>query len=171
MLHRPIPRQGRSRPGLSLLEVLISLTIFLLALVALGEIVSFASDRALDVQHRTEALQLCQSRLAELQAGALPLSQQDETPCQEDPAYQWAADIQQGNIQGLQIVTVRVTRHRPNGTWIEASLSQMILDPATVGSTQDNPGIPATTTDSSTTGSSTTGTSGTTGTGTTNTGR
>jgi len=163
MLYRPGP--PTTRAGLSLLEVLVSLAIFLLALVALGEIVSFASDRALDVQQRSEALQICQSRLAEVQAGSIPLQSQDLTPCDEDDQYQWAVDIEAGAAAGLYTGTVRVTRERANRSQLEVALSQMVIDPTTLGSTQDMPGTQSATDVSSSSSSSSTGstTSGTTG--------
>jgi len=162
MLYRP--GAPTTRAGLSLLEVLVSLAIFLLALVALGEIISFASDRALDVQHRSEALQICLSKLAEVQAGSIPLQSQDLTPCDEDDQYQWAVDVEAGAATGLYNVTVRVTRERANHSQLEVSLSQMVIDPATLGSTQDMPStqsatdLSTSTTSSSTTGSTTSGT-------------
>jgi type II secretion system protein I len=171
MLYRP--GAPTPRAGLSLLEVLVSLAIFLLALVALGEIVSFASDRALDVQHRSEALQICQSRLAEVQAGSIPLQSVDLAPCEEEgfQDYQWALDIEAGAVTGLYNVTVRVVRERPNHSQMEVALSQMVIDPTTLGSTQDMPGSQSSTdlssssSSSSTTGSTSSGTTGSTTTG------
>jgi type II secretion system protein I len=144
------PRITR-RPGLTLLEVLIALAVFLLSLVALGRIVGYAGDRALDVQHRSRAAELCRSKLNEVQAGAVALSSQSDTPCDEDPDYRWSLDAEQGQVTGLWNVTVRVTCSRRGGSGVGATLSQMVLDPGVVGSTQDTPGA-STTDDSSSTG-------------------
>ena len=43
------------RRGLSLLEVLVALAIFLLSFVAIGRLTSLASDRALDVEYQSQA--------------------------------------------------------------------------------------------------------------------
>jgi prepilin-type N-terminal cleavage/methylation domain-containing protein len=144
------PRISR-RPGMTLLEVLIALAVFLLSLVALGRLVTWAGDRALDVQQRSRAAELCRSKLNEVQAGAVALSSQSDVPFDEDSVYHWSLDAEQGQVSGLWNVTVRVTCTRKGGSGAGATLSQMVLDPSMVGSTQDTPGA-STTDDSSTTG-------------------
>ena len=61
------------RPGISLIEVLLSLAIFLLALVAIGRLVDIGVDSALDSQAQAVATRLCHSKLAEAEAGAVAL--------------------------------------------------------------------------------------------------
>jgi len=130
---------GQARPGLSLLEVIVSLAIFLMSMVAIGQIVSIASQRALDVQHRTTALQIAQAKLAEAQAGAIPLENNEDQVVDEDNAYHWSVLAEQGQVEGLWNVTIKVVRERGDGTKVEVALSQMIMDPTLTGSTQDVP--------------------------------
>jgi len=61
------------RRGFSLLEVLLSLAILLLALTAIGQLVDMGSDRELDGRLQTQASRLIQAKLAEFESGAAPL--------------------------------------------------------------------------------------------------
>ena len=58
-----LPSHATSRPGLSLMEVLVALTIFLFSLIALSALVSLATDQAKDIQQRNLAGRLCESNL------------------------------------------------------------------------------------------------------------
>jgi type II secretory pathway pseudopilin PulG len=122
------------RDALSLLEVLVALAIFLFSLVALGTLVSMGGDRADEVRQQGWAVQRCQSKLAEVLAGAVPLGSQQGS-FDEDPDWQWTVEAETGPVTGLWNVTVRVTRKRPGGSRIEVSLSQMVLDPSIRGTT------------------------------------
>ena len=53
----------------TLLEVLGATAIFLMSIVAIGELMSSSTDQALEVQFRSRATRLCQSKLNEFAAG------------------------------------------------------------------------------------------------------
>jgi hypothetical protein len=142
------------------MEVLVALAVFLLSMVGLGTLVRMSGERAADVRQQSWAIQRCQSKLAEVIAGAVPLNSQSEVPFDEDPAWVWSLDVQDAGITGLMTVTVRVSRERPDRGRLETSLTQMVLDPALKGGS-----APAATLDAG----SSAGTSGTTGTGGTTT--
>jgi general secretion pathway protein I len=126
------------RPGLSLLEVLVALAIFLFAMVAIGRLVVSGADRALEVRYKSEAVQIAQTKLAEAASGAVALSSQGASPLDEDPEWQWSLDAEQGSVANLWNVTVRVSRAGPGGSPMEyCSLTQMVLDPAQRGSSFD----------------------------------
>ena len=80
----------------------------------------------------------------------------------QDPVLQQVISLtqprwkDQAQANGLWNVTVKVTRQRANGTTFDCSISQMVLDPSVVGSTQDSLAINVGTAPS-TTGSGTTG--------------
>src|SRR5262249_36413301 len=122
-----------SRPGLSLLEVLVALAIFLFALVGLGTLITLGGDRALDVRQQSWAIQRCQSKLAEVMVGAVPLSPQSDVPFEEDPDWHWSLEAEATGITGLWNVTVRVMRQRPDGSRVETSLTQLVPDPSLRG--------------------------------------
>jgi general secretion pathway protein I len=125
------------RSGLTLLEVLVALSIFLIALIGIGQLLTLGGDRARDVADHGQAIQLCQTKLAEVVAGVVPLASQSNAPVEDDPAWQWSLDAEQGATTGLWNVTVRVSKRRPDGSRVEASLSQMILDPSIRGNNQN----------------------------------
>jgi type II secretory pathway pseudopilin PulG len=157
-------RRPSRRPGLSLLEVIISLAVFLMALVGIGFLVGLAGNTAQEAHFRSQAALHCQAILDEVIGGAIGLESQNEVPIDDDPDYRYSLDIESGPAQGLYSVTVHVRRQRPNGQDMEVSLAQLILDPKVVGSHLDAPGVIAesdTTLGGSTTDSS--GSSGSTG--------
>jgi general secretion pathway protein I len=126
------------RTGFSLLEVLVALTIFLFGIIAIGQLITLGSDRALEVQFQAQAVQLCQAKMAEVIAGAVPLSSQADAKFDEDPDWSWSLEAEQdSNSSLLWNVKVTVTHPRPDGSKMEASLSQMVLDPSQRGSATD----------------------------------
>ena len=151
MIIRVSPRSVRH--GFSLLEVLLSLAIFLMSLVALGQLISIGGDMARDVQWMSRSLMLAESRMAELIAGSLPLSSVAETPCDEDTDFSWSVDAETGATTGIYQVTVTISRQRPDGSKFETKLNQMVLDPTIRGTTDgSDPNAATTTTTGSTTG-------------------
>lgn len=160
------------RTGLTLMEVLCALAIFLLALVGIGTLVTQSSDRAILIQQQIEATRLCQSKMAEIDAGAIPLQSVENQPFDEDDTWLWSLQCEQGSVTGLWQVNLRVSRQQRDGSYVESSLFRYLLDPTLRGSTFDA-GVPlaedsatGTTGTTGTTGSTTTPTTGT-GTGTT----
>ncbi len=132
MLRRTRPT--RERPGLTLLEVILSLAIFLFSLVAIGHLMTVGAQRAADVRSQGRATQLAQSKLNEVLAGVLPLSG-GEGNFDEDPDYTWSVQCQQENIPNLWDVSVKVERTNREG--IHVVLQQVIVDPTARGSASD----------------------------------
>lgn len=132
---------------MTLIEVLIALSIFLLAMVVFGEMIVRNGEIARDIQRQNQATRLCQSKLHEAEAGIVPMSGQDETTFDDDPDYSWSMTADTGAVDDLWNVTVTVKRRQTDaGAEISCVLKQMILDPSIVGSTQDTPPVAATTT-------------------------
>jgi general secretion pathway protein I len=135
MLRRTHP--AHKRPGLTLLEVILSLAIFLFALVAIGHLMTMGTERAADVRSITRATELCQWKLNEVIAGVVPLASQSDSPFDNEPDYVWTLDCQQDSVANLWDVQVKVSRANKNGSSIEVVLQQMVLDPSARGSTAD----------------------------------
>jgi len=123
---------------MTLLEVLTALAIFLMAMVAFGDIVIRNGQVALDIQHQNLATRLCQSKMAEVASGLVPLASDGGEAFDEEPDYTWAVDAEQGQMNGVWNVTVTVTGPPDStGQPVASSVMQMVLDPTIVGSTQD----------------------------------
>lgn len=123
-----------SRHGFSLMEVITALAIFLLSLIALGQLLNLSTTLARDTKDLQRASQLCRSKMNEVVAGAVSLSSQADASFEEDPNWVWSLDCQEdSSISGLWRVTVRATLNRPDGTRLEEALSQYVLDPAVRG--------------------------------------
>jgi len=147
------PRRG----GMSLLEVLLALAIFLFALIGLGQLVSLGSDRAQDVQWLAYASVKAQSKLDEVIAGVQTLTGVGETEFDDDPDWKWALTADADSTPNLFRVTVTVSRTRPDGSRFETKLSQFVFDPLQRGNTD---GSSTGTDDGTGTSSGTTGGSG-----------
>src|SRR5438552_947445 len=80
----PLPSSPALRAGLTLLEVLIALAIFLLAMVVFGEMIIRNGELAADLQRQNKATGLCQSKMSEVVAGVVPLTSQGDVPFDED---------------------------------------------------------------------------------------
>jgi general secretion pathway protein I len=129
------------RRGLTLLEVLISTAIFLLALLGIAQLIGLGSDLAVDTQFRTEGLQLAQSKLSQVVMGIIPLNgntggdiNPTETPNQQK-GWTWSLDCSQADVPNLWNVRVTVERPRPGGV-MRVTLTQLVLDPSVRGTNQ-----------------------------------
>src|SRR5262245_26135864 len=120
------------RRGLSLVEVIASLAIFLFSLIAIGQLLNFAGSLAAEARTRGTAARLAQSKLAEVVAGAVALQGASGT-CEDEPDYEWQVAAEPGASDMLHNVTVTVSRKDADGHVVSVSLSQMVLDPQRVG--------------------------------------
>ena len=77
--HEPLaiamqPRAKFRRTGLSLLEVVLALTILAVAAALLAQITKQATDNGMMSQRLSTAQMLCESKMSEVLAGAIPLT-------------------------------------------------------------------------------------------------
>lgn len=124
------------RPGISLLEVLLSLAIFLLSLVAIGRLVDLGTDSALEAQAQATATRLAQSKLAEAEAGAIALDAADGGTFDVEPEWNWQTDPVPTNVPNLYAVTVKVSRDF-RGKTFQVEMTQMIMDPRQMGDAKE----------------------------------
>ena len=125
----------RRRPaGLTLFEVVIALAIFLLALVPVWRLVSMGGEHALDVAQQAQASLLCQNKLDSVKCGAEGLNGGGTV---QIGTLNWNYTIESSPSEVPSLYTVKVTAKidRPDGRTVEASLTQLVLDPAERGST------------------------------------
>jgi len=127
------------RDGMTLLEVLAAMAIFLFALVGLGQLLSICVDVALETQYTNRASQLCVSKMNDVICGAVSASSGGDGTFDEEPDWSWNVASDSGGAPNLYLVTVTVSRKRKDGTMFEAKLAQMVLDPATKGTIESPP--------------------------------
>ena len=136
-------RRVHRRNGLTLLEVVVAMAIFLISLGAIYQLVSLGSDRAMDVKQQARTSLRCQSKLNEIIVGAQEMSTTGSyTNVSDDaelPQLQWKMEASQSPVTNLWDVKVFVKTDLPTGRTIESQLCQMVLDPSVRGSTLDRP--------------------------------
>ena len=119
-----------ARRGFSLLEVLLSLAIFLTAFVALSQLSSNGMNAAIEARLTTNAILRCESKLAEIVAAVEPLEAVADQPFQDDDAWTWTLETTAGPHADLQNVTVTVKFDGGNKLASASdSLSRLIRDP------------------------------------------
>ncbi|QDU52793.1 type IV pilus modification PilV family protein [Gimesia panareensis] len=124
-------KRVRLRAGLTLLEVLISLAIFLGALTALSQLIGIGSRAAVQAQLRTQAILKCQSKLSEVLAGAQPLESVTQAAFEDEENWKWSLDVQPGAYENMLLLTVNV-QYAGAGDTVTTSyqLTRQIRDPA-----------------------------------------
>lgn len=134
MIRRPGGRARGPRRGLTLLEVVVSLAILVLAIVAIHRLVDIGTDRGNDARHYTRGTRLAQGKIAEVEAGIISVSESPEGQFEGDDAvWSYKVTSEAAGPPNLYTVTVRVTRGS-QGRPIEVVLVQMVFDPAVMGS-------------------------------------
>jgi general secretion pathway protein I len=151
-----LPRMAsRRRPGLSLLEVLLALAIFLLSIVALWHLVGQATLNAERAYHTSQAARIAQSKMHLVLAGRYfqngPPEAQGSMPADDDDSgieddgelhsYNWSIVMPDSDSvtlpQNVYQIEIHVTRTLSNGDQVEAVLSQFVYDPTQLGTVQD----------------------------------
>ena len=130
-------RSPACRPGMSLLEVMVALAIFIMSLAALGQLVQLGLDQAVEADHQTTAARLAQSKLAEFEAGALPVDGGSGTFADQETSpdgtvlWEWKAVGTETDIPNVFDVTVTVST--TTGNPFSLTLSQLVFDPTSMG--------------------------------------
>ena len=132
MISRRKPRSLR-RDGMSLLEVLLSMTIFLFSIVAIAGLVDFGASRGQAAAFQNAGTRLAKSKLAEVEAGVIDVYSGGSGSFEVEPEWSWSVESEATSVPNLYQVTVRVFRDL-SGQRFEVSLSQMILDSTLLGS-------------------------------------
>jgi Tfp pilus assembly protein PilV len=125
-------RLRQPRQGLSILEVLVSMAIFLLSLVAIASLVDFGAERATAAAMTNLGTRLAQAKLAELEAGVVPPSTSETGTFEDEPEWTYALEPGAPLAANTIPVTIRVSREYGGRTY-EVVLTQVIFDPAFQG--------------------------------------
>lgn len=125
----------RSRHGLTLLEVILGLTIFVGSIALISKLVELGVRGSQYAQLQTRAVMLAESKMGELVAGITTLKSSSGETFQEDPAWQWQLASSDGPVDGLKWVSITVSPSATgeiaqNRERIEFTLSRWLLDPS-----------------------------------------
>lgn len=121
-------KKTTSRSGLSLLEVILSLAILGVAMVAIGHLFNLGFRSAADVQLRSEANMIADSTMAEVAAGVLEFGASGGS-VESNPLWKYEIDSQDSSQPGLKSVTVRVSLEDNTNSNISVSLVRLMVDP------------------------------------------
>ena len=100
---------------------------------------------------------IAQSALSRIAIGDLPMASAGEMSYDDDSDFTYSVEVQEGAVASLQLVSVTVTHPGKSGNVISVQLSQMMLLPTYLGSTQDLPLMPLSSTNTTTSTSGSTG--------------
>jgi prepilin-type N-terminal cleavage/methylation domain-containing protein len=140
MMHR----RTQARRGLTLLEVLVALAIFLFSFVVVCQMIQSGARGGLRSKRSTQAALLCEAKMEAIVAGAQPLQAVSQQPLDgaaagwvysvavEPQAWSNAANNQGGTPggAGLSLVHVTVAWAGARTTEpVEYTLSRFVLDP------------------------------------------
>lgn len=104
------------RSGLSLLEIIISVAIFMASLAAIMEGLQIGRRSELSARLQSEAVLRCETVMGEILSGVKEASSAQGNPFDDDETgnWEWTAEVTEAGTVGLLQVTVLV-EHRPGG--------------------------------------------------------
>ena len=127
--HSRLPCADPCRRGLSLLEVLISLAIFLAALAALSQIGSQGMSVATEVQWESEAVLRAEGQMNSVLAGVLPMQAASGT-FEDDPTWQWNLTVTAGDLHpDLMRLDMQVAHVAGNRQTYAFTLARYVRNP------------------------------------------
>jgi len=125
-----VPVQGIHRPGLTLLEVIVSTAIFVGSLVGIMQVLNTGHKSRLESVLDSEAVLRCETVMGELLAGVHPMATSDEQAFSDNGNWVWAATVtDQGGTSLLEVeveVKHTIAGERVNSYFI---LNRYVRDP------------------------------------------
>ena len=119
-----------NRRGVSLLEVLLALGIFMGAVVALNQLSTNGVRSAIESRLQTQAILRCESKMGEVVATIEPLQDIGETAFDDDPNWTWSLATSEGPHADILTLTVTVAYTGQSSLSTSTfSLSRLIRDP------------------------------------------
>jgi type II secretion system protein I len=122
------------RAGLTLLEVILGLAIFVGSIAIVSKLVELGVRASQYSRLHTRAVMLAESKMGEVVAGVTSLDAGGDV-FYEDPAWQWELAVSDGPVDGLRWVSITVApaasgELATNRDAVEFTLSRWLLDPS-----------------------------------------
>jgi len=119
----------RRRSGLTLLEVILAVAIFGLAMAAIGQLIRLGLLSAASARDITTAQLLCETKLNELSSGVYPVEPVSQSQIESNPDWLYSVQLRQIQQQGLVEIKVTVMRDTEGGAPLTFELVRWISDP------------------------------------------
>lgn len=125
-----------SRRGFSLIEVLLATAVLLGCVVVMAQIARLGRLNAVDAENFTRAELVCQTRLNEILAGAVPMRAVRKEYLAEMPGWVLSVEVEPARIPTLAVLRVRVAQDVPEGQiGKHFTLVRWVRDPGNLAST------------------------------------
>ena len=149
----PLARRPSRRTGMSLLEVVLALSIFLAAMTALSQIVSIGSRASVESQMLNESVWRCESKMNEVVAGIIPPRSVGATSFDDDINWYWTLNVQPAPSLNLLQIDVTVARRLSDGRVLgEFQMSRWLRDPGSIEASSTSSSTPTSSSGTSATG-------------------
>ena len=130
--HKAIVASVQNRTGLSLLEIIISVAIFMASLAAIMEGLQIGRRSELSARLQSEAVLRCETVMGEILSGVKEAASAQGNPFDDDETgnWEWTSEVTEAGTTGLLQVTILV-EHRPGGEELNAAftLVRFMRDP------------------------------------------
>lgn len=121
---------SRRREGITLLEVLIALAIFLGAFTIISQIMRTGAQASNQGQQQNEIVLRARSLMNEVLAGSVELQSVQDSSFEDTDAYVWSMMVSDGPIPDLFVVEITVARRRQDGSIdMPFTLTRYMRDP------------------------------------------
>jgi general secretion pathway protein I len=122
-------RIRRTRRAFSLLEIILAIAIFTMALVAVGELMRLGLRNAQKARDTTRAQLLCESIVAEVTSGAIEPTPVADQASEIDPDWCYSIQVNSTDVTGLLSVSVTVNRVNYSNPLEGVTLVRWMPDP------------------------------------------
>ena len=125
-------RKLSARHGLTLFEIVVSVSILAGSLAALGQLIATGNQASVSARFHTEAVFRCESKLSEILAGIEPMTPTDASPFEDDESGYWSWSLEINETAHIDVLglVVTVKRYGKDETLAASySLQRMVRDP------------------------------------------
>lgn len=99
-------------------------------MVVISQLLNLGYRSAIEARLRTEAALLCDTKMAELAAGVIPLSGSTGEVIEENPNWNYSVSVENASQVGLLAVTVTVAQNNAaNQSPMSLSIVRLLPDP------------------------------------------